>query len=233
MRERVEKSLGALVVARQARTMCSDLERLLSDWDGTFSIPIRKRVSRHLTQCDECEERRRKLVSPIALYGAAPVLAAPLGLKDTILDAVGSFVETAEASEYKWDEDGFPEPVETNWIEDKDEVENLSHENLPASRKRLRRLGFYAFLIGGVVTLSVVLTAGGGEGPILTPEKLNETEVSAMLVEEGSEESSTFTDVETATTTTAAPVETATTTCLLYTSPSPRDRTRSRMPSSA
>ena len=205
MRERVEKSLGALVVARQARTMCSDLERLLSDWDGTFSIPIRKRVSRHLTQCDECEERRRKLVSPIALYGAAPVLAAPLGLKDTILDAVGSFVETAEASEYKWDEDGFPEPVETNWIEDKDEVENLSHENLPSSRKRLRRLGFYAVLIGGVVTLSVVLTAGGGEGPILTPEKLNETEVSAMLVEEGSEESSTFTDVETATTTKSAP----------------------------
>ena len=212
MRERVEKSLGALVVARQARTMCSDLERLLSDWDGTFSIPIRKRVSRHLTQCDECEERRRKLVSPIALYGAAPVLAAPLGLKDTILDAVGSFVQTAEASEYKWDKDGFPEPIESNWTEDEEEVDNLSQEHLPSSRKRLRRFGFYAFLIGGVVTLSVVLTAGGGEGPILTPEKLNETALVVIPTQENSEETAISPDIETTTTTTAALVETTTTT---------------------
>jgi len=211
MRERVEKSLGALVVARQARTMCSDLERLLSDWDGNFSIPIRKRVSRHLTQCDECEERRRKLLSPIALYGAAPVLAAPLGLKDTILDAVGSFVQTAEASEYKWDKDGFPEPLESHWL-DEEEVDNLNKEHLPSSRKRLRRFGFYAFLVGGVVTLSVVLTAGGGEGPILTPEKLNETESSAISIQEDSEETSASLDTATATPTTVAPVETTTTT---------------------
>ena len=196
MRERVEKSLGALVVARQARTMCSDLERLLSDWDGTFSIPVRKRVSRHLTQCDECEERRRKLVSPIALYGAAPVLAAPLGLKDTILDAVGSFVQTAEASEYKWDKDGFPEPIESNWTEDEEEVDNLSQEHLPSSRKRLRRFGFYAFLVGGAGTLSVVLTAGGDEQPILTPEKLNETALVVTPTQENSEETAVSPDIE-------------------------------------
>ena len=172
MRERVEKSLGALVVARQARTMCSDLERLLSDWDGTFSIPIRKRVSRHLTQCDECEERRRKLVSPVALYGAAPVLAAPLGLKDAILDAAGSVVQTAEASEYTWDEDGFPDPVQTNWFNEDYETEEISEKRLPSSRKRLRRFGFYMFIIGGAVAISAVLSTGG-EGPVLVSEKLD------------------------------------------------------------
>ena len=175
MRERVEKSLGALVVARQARTMCSDLERLLSDWDGTFSIPIRKRVSRHLTQCDECEERRRKLVSPVALYGAAPVLAAPLGLKDAILDATGSLVQTAEASEYTWDEDGFPEPVQTNWFNEDYETEEISEKRLPSSRKRLRRFGFYMFIIGGAVAISAVLSTGG-EGPVLVSEKLDESQ---------------------------------------------------------
>ena len=210
MRERVEKSLGALVVARQARTMCSDLERLLSDWDGTFSIPIRKRVSRHLTQCDECEERRRKLVSPVALYGAAPVLAAPLGLKDTILDAAGSLVQTAEASEYIWDEDGFPEPVETNWFnEDYLTEENFDKGQL-SSNKRLRRFGFYVFLVGGIVTLSAVLSTGG-EGPVLVSEKFDDTQTVLALQEENSvTTSSVLASEDVKTTTTQVPVTTTT-----------------------
>ena len=209
MRERVEKSLGALVVARQARTMCSDLERLLSDWDGTFSIPIRKRVSRHLTQCDECEERRRKLVSPVALYGAAPVLAAPLGLKDAILDAAGSVVQTAEASEYTWDEDGFPDPVQTNWFNEDYETEEISEKRLPSSRKRLRRFGFYMFIIGGAVAISAVLSTGG-EGPVLVSEKLDESQSALAFQEENSNNLVTSPDIENFSTTTEVPVTTTT-----------------------
>jgi hypothetical protein len=209
MRERVEKSLGALVVARQARTMCSDLERLLSDWDGNFSIPIRKRVSRHLTQCDECEERRRKLVSPVALYGAAPALAAPLGLKDAILDAAGSLVQTAEASEYTWDEDGFPEPIQTNWFNEDYETEDISEKRLPSSRKRLRRFGFYMLIIGGAVAISAVLSTGG-EGPVLVSEKLEEGQSALALQEENSNNLITSPDTENFIATTEVPATTTT-----------------------
>ena len=175
MRERVEKSLGALLVARQARNMCDDLERLLSDWDGTFSIPVRKRVSRHLTQCDDCDQRRRKLVSPLALYGVAPVLAAPLGLRQAILESAGSWVETAHASEYNWGEDGFPEPLEdwyaveqTNNADSPGEASSTHDTNNMASRFRnVRRFGLSVVVVGGLILAGVTVTQGSENQAIL------------------------------------------------------------------
>src|SRR5690606_37393901 len=88
MRQRTERSLGALCVARGGRDECVELNTILQDWDGTFSVLIRKRVARHIDDCDTCERSRRKFV-PLALFGAAPAFAAPPGLRDRVLAAAG------------------------------------------------------------------------------------------------------------------------------------------------
>jgi RNA polymerase sigma factor (sigma-70 family) len=86
MRERVDRSLGAFVVAKAGRRECSTLDEILRDWDGEFNVLIRKRVARHIESCETCASTKGK-VAPLALFGAAPVLAAPLGLRERVLEA--------------------------------------------------------------------------------------------------------------------------------------------------
>lgn len=107
MRDRVERSLGALVVARAGRKDCKDLADVLQGWDGEFSVLIRKRVARHIENCETCE-RTRKKAAPIALLGASPAFAAPIALRDQILSKAGT-PGAAPNYAYTFDADGgFP-----------------------------------------------------------------------------------------------------------------------------
>jgi len=120
MRERVERSLGALVVARAGRRDCPELATLLAGWDGQFTILVRKRVARHVEACETCTRTRTK-AAPIALFGAAPVLAMPAGLRDRVLTAAADVTPAAPSSApttgrhgYRFDApDGFPGLVRT------------------------------------------------------------------------------------------------------------------------
>ena len=96
MRQRTERSLGAYCVARRGRKECDELARILADWDGEFSVLIRKRVARHIDGCDICE-RSRRTFAPLALFGAAPAFAAPADLRDRVLGAVGRGAEPGYA----------------------------------------------------------------------------------------------------------------------------------------
>jgi RNA polymerase sigma factor (sigma-70 family) len=49
-RSQLERSLGALVVARTGRDACPALDALLAGWDGQLTVLLRKRVSRHIEQ---------------------------------------------------------------------------------------------------------------------------------------------------------------------------------------
>lgn len=86
MRDRVEKSLGALTVAKAGRRDCSQLAQILTGWDGELTILLRKRVNRHIEECATCD-RTRKKYAPLALFGAAPVFAMPFGLRERVLAA--------------------------------------------------------------------------------------------------------------------------------------------------
>lgn len=109
MRERVERSLGAFVVARAGRKDCTDLDKILGSWDGEFTVLIRKRVARHIDRCDVCADSRRK-VAPLALVAGAPVLAAPTALRDQILGTVAG--RAAPTTPYAFTaEGGFPAGV--------------------------------------------------------------------------------------------------------------------------
>jgi RNA polymerase sigma factor (sigma-70 family) len=88
LRDQVERSLGALLVARLGRDDCPDLAAILSGWDGRFTPLIRKRVARHVDACDVCSERRRTAASPLALLAAVPPMPAPAFLRDRVLERV-------------------------------------------------------------------------------------------------------------------------------------------------
>ena len=92
LRETIERSLGALLVARQAQRgprECSELAAILANWDGRFNVLLRKRVARHIDSCPTCERNRRRLVSPAALLGVAPIfVAAPWWLRGQTLTRV-------------------------------------------------------------------------------------------------------------------------------------------------
>ena len=117
-RGRLEKALGALIVARSGRRACPELDSLLGEWDGRLTALTRKRISRHIDQCDVCAERRHGALRRAALYGMAPLAALPPGLREEVLGLCAS--SHPRAQEYReevladagpFQPSGFPEAV--------------------------------------------------------------------------------------------------------------------------
>jgi RNA polymerase sigma factor (sigma-70 family) len=91
LRGTIERSLGALLVCRRhnATGGCAVLGEILAGWDGKFTVLMRKRVSRHIESCPDCDDERRRLVTPAALLGAAPVfIPAPEWLRERTLGEI-------------------------------------------------------------------------------------------------------------------------------------------------
>jgi RNA polymerase sigma factor (sigma-70 family) len=98
LRSQVERSLGALLVARTGREECPELDALLTDWDGTLTPIIRKRVARHVESCETCSARRRRMVSPWALLATVPTVLVPAGLRDRVLEEAWPIAAASGAS---------------------------------------------------------------------------------------------------------------------------------------
>jgi len=74
LRHTFERSLGALLVARRAAQHgCPELATALSEWDGQFTVLVRKRVARHIESCPTCDDYRRSLVSSVAMVGCVVI----------------------------------------------------------------------------------------------------------------------------------------------------------------
>ncbi len=84
-RSQLERSLGALIVARTGRQSCPVLEGLLTSWDGQMTVLIRKRISRHIEQCDVCGERKRRELTPALFAGVAPLAALLPAFREQML----------------------------------------------------------------------------------------------------------------------------------------------------
>lgn len=106
MRSRLERSLGALFVARQGRADCADLDAVLADWDGAFSVLWRKRVARHVDGCGTCEGRARRVPALLleGLAGAAPAVVVPVGIRHRVVDGA----RVGGTTHAPWSESGFP-----------------------------------------------------------------------------------------------------------------------------
>jgi RNA polymerase sigma factor (sigma-70 family) len=84
-RSQLERSLGALLVARTGREACTALDALLAGWDGQMTVLMRKRVSRHIDQCEICGELKRRELSPALFAGALPLVALMPGFREHVL----------------------------------------------------------------------------------------------------------------------------------------------------
>jgi RNA polymerase sigma factor (sigma-70 family) len=95
LRDTLERSLGALLVARTGRRDCPDLAAVLAGWDGQLTPLLRKRIARHIDTCDTCGERKKAMVSPLAMFAGMPLVPAPSHLREHILDDAVAAAATA------------------------------------------------------------------------------------------------------------------------------------------
>jgi RNA polymerase sigma factor (sigma-70 family) len=117
-RDRLDRELGVLLVARTGRWACPTLDLMLHDWDGQLTAPMRKQVARHTDQCDACAFGRRSALRPAALEGMAPLAALPPGLREKVLRQCFDHSPPAQAHREEvtqradpFGANGFPRPV--------------------------------------------------------------------------------------------------------------------------
>ncbi|MGE0877841.1 MAG: sigma-70 family RNA polymerase sigma factor [Acidimicrobiia bacterium] len=103
MRERAQRAVTAVAVARAGRRDCDQLDRLLGDWNGALDVTLRKRIARHVDNCATCNETGRK-VAVLPMVAAAPAFALPFGLRARVFSSVSA----GTRREASFDERGFP-----------------------------------------------------------------------------------------------------------------------------
>ncbi|SRR6266851_855158 len=84
-RGQLERSLGALIVARTGRSACADLDAMLTSWDGQLTVLMRKRISRHIEQCEVCGERKRRELRAALFASVMPLAALLPGFREQLL----------------------------------------------------------------------------------------------------------------------------------------------------
>jgi len=73
------------VVARRGTDDCDELHRLLAPHTlPPFSDELRRLVDQHIDTCAICQETKRALINPVALFGSFAVVPAPLTLKTDV-----------------------------------------------------------------------------------------------------------------------------------------------------
>jgi RNA polymerase sigma factor (sigma-70 family) len=117
-RGQLERSLGALIVARTGRQACPTLDAMLADWDGQMTVLMRKRVSRHIEQCEICGERKRRELTPALFAGALPMVALLPGFREQVLRICADRTPTGLAHRASvttraasFGPNGFPRPI--------------------------------------------------------------------------------------------------------------------------
>jgi RNA polymerase sigma factor (sigma-70 family) len=170
LRDTIARSLGALLVCRRVKAdpgRCPELAVLLNDWDGNFTVLMRKRAARHIDECPACEDSRARMVTPAALLGATPVvIPAPAWLRDATL-AKAPLSSTVSPNAESW------------WPDSDFNVSDLVETAPAATTRRRARIGVGAGLLligiaaGALIaappTVRMVPTdAPGGPAPTTT-----------------------------------------------------------------
>ncbi len=110
MRDRVERSLGALAVAKAGRRDCAELATMLAGWDGEYTVLVRKRVARHIERCTVCTETRRRFAA-LPLVALAPAIGAPAELRASVLRALAAGRQSPARRDEFSESTGFPRPL--------------------------------------------------------------------------------------------------------------------------
>jgi len=188
-RDQLLACLGALLVGRGGRDECRELRRMLGDWDGNLTAPIRKRVHRHIERCPVCTARRAYELRPAMLLGLSPGAAviagaeenfrlsagAPAGLKaHTIALALGrspsavAHRATVLGRAGSFGQQGFPKPLRPPAAGLPSAGGNGDGRSSARGRATLAGLVLAAAIAGVAIALAGNTghgTAGGGPGP--------------------------------------------------------------------
>ena len=161
MRDRMEKAIGSLLIARLGREDCDKLNELLSDWDGHFSLEVRSKVTRHIEDCDICTKKRGILCAPGSIALALPFVAIPVSLKSKVLNSVNNANATAETV--------YTNPHKTQWDWD-------TQTGFPAKAKvitktlSLTSLTAGLFVAAAVIVGAFILTSNNNESDLVTTQ---------------------------------------------------------------
>jgi len=117
-RSQLEGSLGALIVARTGRPTCAGLDTMLAGSDGQLTVLMRKRINRHIEQCEMCGDRKRRELTPALFAGMAPLVAMMPGFRDQLLRSMADRTPAGIAERLsvadragRFGPSGFPKPV--------------------------------------------------------------------------------------------------------------------------
>jgi RNA polymerase sigma factor (sigma-70 family) len=89
LRDTFESAVGSLFMLRVGRRDCPELNRLLQEQSVTALSPaVRRLIEGHVAECEACQERRRKLVSPANILGSFAAVPLPLLLKQRVAEAL-------------------------------------------------------------------------------------------------------------------------------------------------
>jgi RNA polymerase sigma factor (sigma-70 family) len=89
LRDTFESAVASLFMLRVGRRDCPELNRLLQEQSVTALSPaVRRLIEGHVAECEACQERRRKLVSPANILGSFAAVPLPLLLKQRVAEAL-------------------------------------------------------------------------------------------------------------------------------------------------
>ena len=198
LRDTLERSLGALLVARTGRQDCPELSQLLAGWDGELTPLLRKRVARHIESCEVCGERKKAMVSPLALFSGMPLVPAPAGLRDRVVDDAA----LAAASTPATPDELFPAPATTA-------VPVVPPPPSPPPTSPSKSKGAPWGWIAGGIAAAVLLLLGvltfGGDGDEAASEDTTTTTSPATTTSSTSSSTSSTTTSTSTTSTTLVP----------------------------
>ena len=171
-RSQLERSLGALVVARTGRQACAELDATLAGWDGQMTVLMRKRVSRHIEHCKVCGERKRRELSPALFVGVVPLAALMPGFRERVLRVCTDRTlagqvhrATAASRAGSFGSSGFPRSARVPGTAGWHHVIQHSHAMVAGTATAVAAVGVSAVLIVAAPHHGHGSAAGPGSGP--------------------------------------------------------------------
>lgn len=83
MRNQIEAGLVGYLIDRATEGRCPALTKALKGWDGRFSTEGSVLLSDHVGLCPDCNQCRRELPSPLALYAEVPAPPVPSSMRSS------------------------------------------------------------------------------------------------------------------------------------------------------
>src|SRR4051812_29286261 len=90
LRNSLEESVASTLLIRRGSEDCQALAAIVAEHDGGASVTpqLRRPVRAHVKECEICTEARRRMVSPVALFGAFVPILPLAGMREGIFAAI-------------------------------------------------------------------------------------------------------------------------------------------------